>query len=99
MDNNIQSCRENLNRVFEINQNNSVAYDLEGLIYLKEGNYSQAIQSFDKAIALNPEFAILYYNRSLANRFLKQTELAQMDLDQAIKKVVTILIYTLPELL
>ncbi len=49
------------------------------------GQYERAIQDFDEAIRLNPEFATAYYNRGLAYADLGQYERAIQDWDEAIR--------------
>jgi tetratricopeptide (TPR) repeat protein len=41
-------------------------YTNRGTTYSKKGNYNEAIREYDKAIELNPSYAIAYYNRSVA---------------------------------
>jgi tetratricopeptide (TPR) repeat protein len=38
----------------------------QGTTYSKKGKYKEAIQEYDKAIEINPSYAIAYYNRSVA---------------------------------
>jgi tetratricopeptide (TPR) repeat protein len=37
-----------------------------GGAYVKLGNHKRAIEDYDKAIELNAEFALAYYNRGIA---------------------------------
>lgn len=43
-----------------------LAHTNQGTTYSKKGNYQQAIQEYDKAIAINPSYTTAYYNRSVA---------------------------------
>ena len=47
--------------------------------------HDRAIQDFDQAIKLNPNYAIAFYNRGNAYRLKGQHDRAIQDLDQAIK--------------
>jgi tetratricopeptide (TPR) repeat protein len=51
----------------------------------KAGHYERAIQDFDEAIELDPEYAEAYYNRGLAYMNLKQYEEAIPDFDRFIE--------------
>lgn len=48
------------------------------------GKLQKAIQSYDKAIDLNPEYANAWYNRACAYGHLNNVDLALRDLQQAI---------------
>jgi Flp pilus assembly protein TadD len=39
-----------------------------GLAHLRKADYDQAIADFDRAIALNPNSAVAYYDRGIAYR-------------------------------
>ena len=42
-----------------------MAYNNRGIIYSKQGNFTQAMSDYNKAIEINPEFAQAYNNRGL----------------------------------
>ena len=44
-----------------------------------------AIKDYDKAIQLDPKYAIAFYNRGMANRELKRTDKAIVDLTTALR--------------
>ena len=46
------------------------AYNVRGSAYGRAGQYREALQDFDRAIALNPNFYQAYSNRALIYRFL-----------------------------
>ena len=54
-------------------------------IKYNRGDYTGAIADYDKAIKLNPDYALAYTNRGLAKAQLKQYSEAIADLDKAIE--------------
>ena len=56
-----------------------MAYNNRGLAYYYKGDYDRAIQDYDEAIRLNPNFAPAYYNRGLACRQKSQKKQAIAD--------------------
>ncbi len=50
----------------------------------KRGEYEKAVKTYDRAIALDPDFADAYYNRGLAKIHLKEFQEAIEDFDKAI---------------
>ena len=50
-----------------------------GVAYSNLGQYERAIQSYDEAIRLNPEYATVYYNRGLAYEALGNSIKAEQD--------------------
>ena len=57
----------------------------QGNALFEAGLYDQAIEEYDEAIRLNPEFADAYYNRGAAYGRLGQFQLAIEDCDEAIR--------------
>ena len=45
----------------------SKAFNFLGETYQKLGNYSKALTAFNKAIQLDPYFALAYYNRAITH--------------------------------
>ena len=54
-------------------------YFYAGLAHSNAGQYFDAIQDFDRAIVLNPDYAGAYNGRSLANRLLGKISQAEND--------------------
>ena len=61
-----------------------LAYN-DGIAYSKLGQHQRAIQDYDHAIKLNPDYAYAYCNRGMAYMDLRQLERAIQDCDQGIK--------------
>jgi len=57
----------------------------QGQDQLKAGDYQGALQSFTKALAIQPGFARAYHNRGLAHQFLGENETAEQDYTEAIR--------------
>ena len=43
-----------------------MAYTNRGVAYVELGNFRQAISDYDRAIEINPEYAMAYNNRGIA---------------------------------
>jgi protein O-mannosyl-transferase len=43
-----------------------LAYNNRGMVFSRAGKFDQAIADFDRAVAIDPEYAKAYYNRGLA---------------------------------
>ena len=65
-------------------QQTAFDYFIAGLEDHEAGQYFDAIQDFDKALALDPNDAFAYSNRSISNRRLGK--LSQADSDSRIAK-------------
>lgn len=57
---------------------------MAGVVQLKQGLITAAILSFTKAIELRQDYAMAYYIRALAHRYLEHNEEALADLNAAI---------------
>ena len=63
------------NKAIEINPKIAEAYNNRGLIYNKQGNFTQAMSDYNKAIEINPNYAEAYNNRGII--YNKQGNFAQ----------------------
>ena len=68
----------------ELKPDYAEVYDNRGTCYADLGQHERAIEDFDKAIALNPNF-LVYNNRGCSYFNLEQYEQATQDLDKAIQ--------------
>ncbi len=60
-----------------------IAHNLRGEAYGKKSKYNRAIEDFNTAIALNPNYFIAYYNRGLIWLRLRANEKARDNLTNA----------------
>ena len=64
---------------------NEIYYDLLGVLEMKEAQYESAIEHFDMAIQLDPNFVVPYHNRAVAYKQLGKYDLAEKDFAAALK--------------
>jgi tetratricopeptide (TPR) repeat protein len=74
-----------LNKAYEIDQNNYLTLDLLGLIEMKKQNYVDAIEWFNLAIDADSTQATSYYNRAICYRFLGENQLALQDINTSLR--------------
>lgn len=65
--------------------NLTIAFNLRGLAYYKKREYDAAIEDYNQAISLNPNFAEAFNNRGEAYLLKKDYKRAIAEYDQAIK--------------
>lgn len=58
-------------------------YQNRGVAFLRAEKYDEALQDFDRAIRIRPDFAVFYANRALAYLGKKQYELALRDFNKS----------------
>jgi tetratricopeptide (TPR) repeat protein len=73
----IKTGRQVLNRL-------AIAYNNRGVAYRLKANYGQAIDDFNEALRLVPDFASAFNNRGVAYRNMGDLDRAVADYDQAI---------------
>ena len=61
----------------------AIAYNNRGIAYLDKGQYGRAIEDFNKAIALDPNYASAYGNRGFAYQRLRRDAEAEKDFSMA----------------
>ncbi len=61
------------------------AYHFRGQIFAQQGNLNQAISDYNKAIEINPDDPIQYFNRGQAYKWNQQLEQALADYSKAIE--------------
>ena len=76
---------ENFLALLKVEPSNDRAYNMIGMSFGELEEYPAAIAAFDKAIALNADFANAYYNRGYAYKDLGRFDLAQKDFDRTLK--------------
>lgn len=74
----IKTGRQILNRL-------ATAYNNRGVAYRLKANYGQAIDDFNEALRLEPDYASAFNNRGVAYRNMGDVDHAIADYDQAIR--------------
>ena len=81
----ISGCTAAIQSGKYVGTNLAVAFSNRGLAYNNKGQHDRAIQDYDQAIKLNPNYAKAFSNRGNAYDDKKQYDRAIQDFDQAIK--------------
>ncbi|MFK7806268.1 MAG: tetratricopeptide repeat protein [Saprospiraceae bacterium] len=81
---NIEDSQTLLDSILIKYPGSAIAHDLRGSLYLKEGKTLAALDAFSKAVLIEPEFAIAWYNLAQVERQLGHLEKAKTYLDKAI---------------
>ena len=81
---NLPEALGHLDHLIETSPDFAIAYDLKGMIYLKQQDWDGAEKALQKAVSLQPQFAIGWYNLSRLAQAKGEDELAKSYLDQAI---------------
>ena len=63
----------------------SIDWEMTGFLYLNQGNYNEALKSYNKAIELNPYNPLSYVNRGAAYFTKGQNDIAITDFSKAIE--------------
>lgn len=80
----IQSCTEAIEKTNLSSYELIHSLDSRGWAYYRTGNYEKALQDFDQAIHLKPDFASAFHNRGLVYSKQGHYDRAIEDFDQAI---------------
>jgi tetratricopeptide (TPR) repeat protein len=81
---NLESALEMVNKVLIEFPNSAITYDLKGLILKKQGKFEDAVDAFSKAVSVEPDFAIGWYNLGRIERSLNHFKMAKIYLDRSI---------------
>ncbi len=81
----LSKALEDVNFILENFPKSALAYDLKGVILKKQGKFEDAIDAFSKAVAIEPDFAIAWYNLGQMERSLFHFDKAKTYLDKAIQ--------------
>ena len=81
----IRGCTALINDQNETTLVRAVAHNNRGDAYVAQGNFAAAINDYDQAISLNPDFARPFNNRGFAYLKKGDSDRALKDFDQAIK--------------
>jgi tetratricopeptide (TPR) repeat protein len=70
-------------KVLDLDKSNEMAYYYKGRAQHKIGKMQDALNNFNTAINLNPDFGEAYFNRGAINLYLKRKSSACEDLSKA----------------
>lgn len=79
------SALEMVNQALIEFPNSAITYDLKGFILKKQGKFNDAVDAFSKAVEVEPDFAIGWYNLGRIERNLNHFKKARTYLDKAIE--------------
>ncbi len=81
----IEACSEMIASPELPPEQRSLAYGLRALAYSLRGNYEQALDDYDMAISLKPDFAVALNNRAWAYYKLGRGSEGRRDVERALK--------------
>lgn len=85
LEDDLGKCSETLFQIFQLTSNSALAYDLKGVLALKENNPKEAHADFSKALSVDPQMVVALHNRAISSRLLGNDEDALADLSKAIE--------------
>ena len=74
------------NFIYGNTDDHAETYNNRGITYCQEGEYNQAIDSFSKAVELDPNYVEVYNNRGVAYYYKGDFDLAIQEFNQAIRR-------------
>ncbi len=81
--NQLDKAKQELAAVLEKDSNNFNALDGMGIVLIKEGNGTEALQYLNRALAINDKDLMLHVHLSVAHTLLKQADPARSEMDKA----------------
>lgn len=81
--NQLDKAKQELAAVLEKDSNNFNALDGMGIVLIKEGNGTEALQYLNRALAINDKDLMLHVHLSVAHTLLKQADPARNEMDKA----------------
>jgi tetratricopeptide (TPR) repeat protein len=81
---NLEGALEMVNKVLIEFPSSAITYDLKGLILKQQGKFEDAVDAFSKAVSVEPDFAIGWYNLGRIERSLNHFKSAKTYLDRSI---------------
>ena len=81
---NYEKAIENFSESIALNSSD-ITYLNRGIAECRLGNYQEGIKDFDRAIEINPQYALAYYNRGVTKGALGGHDEAIQDYDRAIE--------------
>lgn len=82
---NATEVESSLETALQFDPQNAMAYNLLGVAKVRQGNHSQGLGLFQKAVELSPESGTLYANLGSTQRELQQDQTAVATLEMALK--------------
>lgn len=68
-------------------------FEKQGVVFAESGNLNQALEMFDKAIAISPLWASAYNNKAQALRLLKRNEGTAHQIMWMLQVIILLFIY------
>lgn len=81
----IQNAEIHLNKAVRLNPNNYKAWFNKGTLHLKQGRAMEALEAFDKSVAING-YPKALFSRAVLHQATGNTELALADIEKVLKK-------------
>lgn len=79
MDKEYEAAMHFINKWYQNDNKPAMLYDLHGLVLLLNGNPTESISLFTKAMTLNENYVLAHYNRAMAYKAIDRPVLAEQD--------------------